>query len=82
MTYQYMDFNPSEQNKITELRERGLYVYHLRDIQPNGFTIEHKVWANRIGFLITDVDILKDKEFITSYEFADMHGTEGVLYER
>jgi len=75
MTYEFTDFNPSEQDKITHLRELGFFVYHLRN-QEKGFTIEKRVWANRIGFLVTDTDILGKKDFITSEEFTSMLGEE------
>lgn len=84
MTYEYTDFAPSEQDKITHLRNQGLFVYHLRDQEGSNFTIERRVLVNRIGFLITDTDILRENDCITNKEFSDMHGTEGRLcnYER
>jgi len=83
MNYEYVDFSPLEQNKITALRKQGLFVFHLRD-QENGFTIERKALINRIGFLVTDTNILGDKEYITDEEFSNLHGKERRLcnYER
>lgn len=75
MKYEFTDFDASEQNVITQLRNNGKFVYHLRDAEGDGFTIERIVWVNRIGFLVTDTE-LKFDEYMTGAEFADLGGEE------
>lgn len=60
--YYFTDFTVKNQELINKLREDGKFVYHLRDYdsdEGNGFTIEKRVWVNRLGFLITDTDLTK-----------------------
>ena len=49
-----------------EERDPKLFYYDIRDSEiDNGYTIERGVLVNNIGSLVTNKDILKDKEFIT-----------------
>lgn len=65
-------------NKIPPIEQQNpeLFYYDLRDAEiDNGYTIERKVLVNNIGSLVTDKDILGDREFITDEEL------EGMVYE-
>lgn len=53
--YCITDFFRWEQPLINQLRKEGKFVYALRDADDgNGFCIEHRVFVNRFGFMITD----------------------------
>ena len=46
-----------------EERDPKLFYYDIRDSEiDNGYTIERGVLVNNIGSLVTNKDILKDKE--------------------
>lgn len=46
-------------------RKPDLFYYDLRDSEiDNGYTIERNVWANNIGSIVSDTDLLKDKNYI------------------
>lgn len=65
-------------SKIPSLEERNpeLFYFDLRDSEvDNGYTIERSVLVNNIGSIVTNKDILKDKELITDEEL------EGLEYE-
>ena len=65
-------------SKIPSIEERNpeLFYYDLRNSEvDNGYTIERKVLVNNIGSLVTNKDILGDKEFITDEDL------EGMVYE-
>ena len=62
MRYYFTDFCRSEQPVINRLRNEGKFVYALRDGEADvdddmRYTIEHRVFVNRIGFLVTDTDL-------------------------
>ena len=61
----------------TEGRDTKLFYYDIRDSEiDNGYTIERGVLVNNIGSLVTNKDILKDKEFITDKELESLHYEE------
>lgn len=65
--------------KIPPLEERNpeLFYYDLRDSEiDNGFTVERGVLVNNIGSIVTNQDILGDKEFITDEEFDNLQFEE------
>lgn len=65
-------------SKIPSIEERNpeLFYFDLRNSEvDNGYTIERSVLVNNIGSIVTNKDILKDKEFITDEEL------EGLEYE-
>ena len=58
-------------DKIPPPEERNpeLFYYDIRNSNiDDGYTIERGVLVNNIGSLVTNKDILKDKEFITDKE--------------
>ena len=60
-----------------EERDPKLFYYDIRDSEiDNGYTIERGVLVNNIGSLVTNKDILKDKEFITDKELENLHYEE------
>jgi hypothetical protein len=61
----------------TEERNPELFYYDVRDADiGNGYTIERNVLVNNIGSMVTNKDILGDKEFITDEEFDKLHYEE------
>lgn len=68
--YLFTTFDRRNQELINKLRAEGKFVYHLRDYdEGDGFTIEHRVWVNNIGNLVTNWDILEDKDYLDCEEF-------------
>ena len=66
-------------DKIPPPEERNpeLFYYDLRDSEiDNGFTVERGVLVNNIGSIVTNQDILGDKEFITDEEFDNLQFEE------
>lgn len=66
-------------DKIPPPEERNpeLFYYDIRNSDiDNGYTIERGVLVNNIGSLVTNKDILKDKEFITDKELENLHYEE------
>lgn len=60
-----------------EERDPKLFYYDIRDSEiDNGYTIERGVLVNNIGSLVTNKDILKDKEFISDKELESLHYEE------
>ena len=60
-----------------EERNPELFYYDLRDYEiDNGFTVERGVLVNNIGSIVTNQDILGDKEFITDEEFDNLQFEE------
>lgn len=60
-----------------EKRNPELFYYELRDSEwDNGYTIEKNVWANNIGSLISNQDLLGNKELITDVELFAMNFEE------
>ncbi len=60
-----------------EERNPELFYYDLRDSEiDNGFTVERGVLVNNIGSIVTNQDILGDKEFITDEEFDNLQFEE------
>lgn len=53
MKYMFTNFLRWEQPLINAIRDRGYYVYGIRDV-PEGNSIEERVIVNNIGFLVTD----------------------------
>ena len=79
MQYYFTDFYNWEQVLITKLRENGLYVYHLRDGNGTHFTIEKRVYVNRIGFLVTDQELpLHSDDCLSDVEFSELGGIESI----
>ena len=68
---QWIDKIPPEE------RNPELFYYDLRDSEiDNGFTVERGVLVNNIGSIVTNQDILGDKEFITDEEFDNLQFEE------
>ena len=66
-------------DKIPPPEERNpeLFYYDIRNSDiDNGYTIERGVSVNNIGSLVTNKDILKDKEFISDKELESLHYEE------
>ena len=66
-------------DKIPPPEERNpeLFYYDIRNSDiDNGYTIERGVLVNNIGSLVTNKDILKDKELITDKELENLHYEE------
>ncbi|MCC9261843.1 MAG: hypothetical protein K8V75_05650 [Methanobrevibacter woesei] len=66
-------------DKIPPPEERNpeLFYYDIRNSDiDDGYTIERGVLVNNIGSLVTNKDILKDKEFITDKELENLHYEE------
>lgn len=60
-----------------EERNPELFYYDLKDSEiDNGFTVERGVLVNNIGSIVTNQDILGDKEFITDEEFDNLQFEE------
>ena len=60
-----------------EERNPELFYYDLKDSEiDNGFTVERGVLVNNIGSIVTNQDILGDKEFITAEEFDNLQFEE------
>lgn len=57
----------------SEERNPELFYYDLRDSEiDNGFTVERGVLVNNIGSIVTNQDILGDKEF-DNLQFEEVH---------
>lgn len=66
---QYISSIPSKENQ-----DSTLYYFDIRNSEiDNGYTIERNVLANNIGSIVCNVDLLKDKEFITDEEFEKLN---------
>ena len=71
----YMDFRENEflivENRIPEQnREKDLYYYELREYDnEDGYTIEKKVVVNFAGTLISNIELLHNKEYMDYNEF-------------
>ncbi len=66
-------------DKIPPPEERNpeLFYYDIRNSDiDDGYTIERGVLVNNIGSLVTNKDILKDKEFIKDKELENLHYEE------
>ena len=66
-------------DKIPPPEERNpeLFYYDIRNSDiDDGYTIERGVLVNNIGSLVTNKDILKDKEFIADKELENLHYEE------
>ena len=60
-----------------EERNPNLFYYDIRDADVgNGYTVERNVLVNNIGSLVTNKDILKDKEYITDEELQQLEFEE------
>ena len=60
-----------------EERNPELFYYDLKDSEiDNGFTVERGVLVNNIGSIVTNQDILGDKEFITEEEVDNLQFEE------
>lgn len=90
MRYYETNFLCYEQSLISKIREKGYYVYALRDQQRNHYTIEKKVYVDNIGFIVTDdpipLKISGDYEYITDTEFASLgweesHSIRSIIQE-
>ena len=66
-----------------EKRNDKLFYYELRDSEwDNGYTIEKFVMVNNIGSLVSNKDLLVEKNFITDSELFAMNFDEVVdLYK-
>ena len=66
-------------DKIPTIEEQNpeLFYYDLRDSDiGNGFTIKKSVLVNNIGSIVTNKDILEEKDFITNNEFNNLQFEE------
>ena len=62
-------------SRIPPLEERNpkLFYYDLRNSEiDDGFTVERGVLVNNIGSIVTNKEILGDKESITNEELENM----------
>ncbi len=60
-----------------EERNPNLFYYDVRSADFGvGYTVERNVLVNHIGALVTNKDILGDKEFITDEELDDLEYDE------
>lgn len=56
-----------------EKRNPELFYYELRDSEwDNGYTIERFAWANNIGSLVSNKDLLGNNKSITDVELFAM----------
>ena len=61
-------------------KKENLFYYDLREYDDgDGYTIEKRALVNNIGCLITDTEILKDKEFVDGEEFEKMEIEETIF---
>ena len=76
MRYWETDFCREEQPVIDKLREKGYFVYGLRDGEGEHYTVEPKVYVNNIGFIVTDEPIkfhtMDNMQFITDIELGEI----------
>lgn len=66
-------------DKIPPPEERNpeLFYYDIRNSDiDDGYTIEKGVLVNNIGSLVTNKNILGDKEYITDKELENLHYEE------
>lgn len=66
-------------DKIPTIEEQNpeLFYYDLRDSDiGNGFTIKKSVLVNNIASIVTNKDILGEKDFITNNEFNNLQFEE------
>ena len=66
-------------DKIPPSEERNpeLFYYDIRNSDiDDGYTIEKGVLVNNIGALVTNKNILGDKEYITDKELDNLHYEE------
>lgn len=64
-------------DKIPKEKKAGLYYYDIRNADfGNGYTIEKIVIVNNIGSLVSDTNILKNKDKITDLEYDKLEKQE------
>lgn len=76
MRYYFTDFFHWEQPLINQLRKEGKFVYSVIDTGGVHYKIVRRGIVNRFGFLVTDVDILKDCDELDDEEFVALGGEE------
>ena len=69
---QWLDKIPPPEERNPEL----FYYDIINSDIDDGYTIERGVLVNNIVSLVTNKDILKDKEFITDKELENLHYEE------
>lgn len=79
--YYITDFFRWEQPLIDQLRREGKFVYALRSADTGGgFSICHRVYVNREGFIITDEELPLEKgifgDFLNDNDFYALKWTE------
>lgn len=76
MKYYETDFCREEQIIIDKLREKGYFVYGLRDGEGDHYTVEPRVIVDNIGFVVTDKPIKFHEEgsrqYITDAELREI----------
>lgn len=79
INYTETNFSRDEQSKIDDLRNRGFFVYALRDGEGRSYTIEKRALINNIGFLISDTDL---SPFMTNdfVDEAELFGNESISW--
>lgn len=66
-----------EQIPRIEEQNPKLFYYDLRNSEiDNGYTIERKVKVNNIGSIVTNKDILGEKEYINNEDFEKLQYEE------
>ncbi|MEG2235137.1 MAG: hypothetical protein RR144_01665 [Clostridia bacterium] len=60
-------------DKIPKNRIQRLYYFDIRNADMgNGYTIERFAKVNNIGSLVSNIDLLKDKDILTDEEFTKL----------
>lgn len=60
-------------DKIPKNRIQSLYYFDIRNADMgNGYTIERFAKVNNIGSLVSNIDLLKDKDILTDEEFTKL----------
>lgn len=54
-------------------RDPKLYYYDIRDGEGSGYSIERSVLANNIGSLVTNKDILGERDWLNDEELDNLH---------
>lgn len=79
--YMMTDFFRWEQPLIDQLRKEGKFVYAMRSADTGGgFSICHRAYVNREGFIITDEELPLEKgiigDFLNDDDFYALKWTE------
>lgn len=79
-------FCRDEQIIIDKLREKGYFVYGLRDGEGDHYTVEPRVIINNIGFVVTDRPIQfheeSSRQYITDTELREIGDEESEISKK